>query len=239
MRIAQSLLDDISSGRYKIGNMLPTEEALCREFSVSRYTVREALRQLREMGVVVRSQGVGTRVRALSATAQYVQSLASLADLTQYAKGTRLQVTSTRDVLAEGSLCELLRCDPGQRWLEVNALRFASDDRVPIAMTSIYVPATFAGLRQRIGSVHQPVYKLIEQQYGETIAEVEQELGAISINAAAARAFKIKPGAAGLLIVRRYYGESGSLLEVAVNTHPPVDYYRYTMRLRLDRKRSK
>ena len=41
---AQSLFEDIGSGRYAVGGLLPTEADLCRQFAVSRHTVREAYR---------------------------------------------------------------------------------------------------------------------------------------------------------------------------------------------------
>lgn len=234
--VAQSLLDDIRSGRYRVGALLPGEVDLCQQYAVSRYTVREALRRLQEMGVITRSHGVGTRVLARSASARYVQSFASLIDLAQYAQKTRLEVRSKREVIAQGELCELLRCDPGQRWLEVDALRYAADTPTPIAATRIYIAAAFAGVQDRIGSVQQPVYRLIEKKYRETVVEVEQEIGAIALERDDAKGLAAKVGTPGLRIVRRYLGSGGQLLEVAISIHAAVPQYRYTTRLRLDRQ---
>src|ERR1700757_3105473 len=45
------------------GAALPTEQALCDEFGVSRITVRRALADLAEQGYIERRQGVGSFVR--------------------------------------------------------------------------------------------------------------------------------------------------------------------------------
>src|SRR5258707_9689376 len=45
LQILNSLKDEIVKGVYPVGSQLPTEEELCDRFSVSRYTVREALRR--------------------------------------------------------------------------------------------------------------------------------------------------------------------------------------------------
>ncbi len=66
--LAQDLIQDIDTGRYPVGSLLPTELELCEQFGVSRHTVREAVRRLREMGLVTRHQGIGTRVKAKAAT---------------------------------------------------------------------------------------------------------------------------------------------------------------------------
>lgn len=50
----------ITSGALKIGDLLPSETELCREFDISRNTVRQAIGALEEEGFVVRKRGKGT-----------------------------------------------------------------------------------------------------------------------------------------------------------------------------------
>jgi GntR family transcriptional regulator len=45
------LTKQIASGRYRLGDVLPTQEAVCRQFSISRITVRRAPNDLVEDGV--------------------------------------------------------------------------------------------------------------------------------------------------------------------------------------------
>ena len=42
-QVAQALIEDIQAGRYPVGTLLPTEQELCRQFDISRHTVREAM----------------------------------------------------------------------------------------------------------------------------------------------------------------------------------------------------
>ena len=62
LQVVRALKDEIVSGVHPVGSQLPTEEELCERFSVSRYTVREALRRLREDNLVSSRQGAGTIV---------------------------------------------------------------------------------------------------------------------------------------------------------------------------------
>jgi len=62
LAVAERLSQAITQGEYGVGSLLPTESELCDKFGVSRHTVREALRKLRDLGLVTRHQGVGTRV---------------------------------------------------------------------------------------------------------------------------------------------------------------------------------
>ena len=54
----------IIEGEFPPRSKLPNEEALCERFSVSRITLREAVRGLIEDGYVIRRQGAGTFVTA-------------------------------------------------------------------------------------------------------------------------------------------------------------------------------
>ena len=63
-QLAQTLISEIQSGRYPVGDLMPTEMELCAQFGASRFTVREAMKQLVQMGLVARHAGVGSRVQA-------------------------------------------------------------------------------------------------------------------------------------------------------------------------------
>lgn len=61
--ISTRLREAILGGRYVEGERLPAERELSEHFGSSRSTVREALRRLEEMGLVVRRIGSGTFVK--------------------------------------------------------------------------------------------------------------------------------------------------------------------------------
>ena len=61
-QISQTLHSDISSGGYQPGEKLPTEEMLSRRFGVNRHTVRRAISDLVDQGLVRVEQGRGTFV---------------------------------------------------------------------------------------------------------------------------------------------------------------------------------
>ncbi|API91788.1 MULTISPECIES: GntR family transcriptional regulator [Virgibacillus] len=60
--IKEELLNQIKAKKYKPGDKIPTELELCKDFNVSRTTVRTALNQLTLEGYLERHQGRGTFV---------------------------------------------------------------------------------------------------------------------------------------------------------------------------------
>lgn len=59
-QIVHALRDEIAAGTYRAGDKLPTETELMEAFGVSRITVRSAIKELEEAGMVVRARGKGT-----------------------------------------------------------------------------------------------------------------------------------------------------------------------------------
>src|SRR6202035_5690490 len=92
LQVGRALKDEIVSGVYPIGSQLPTEEELCERFSVSRYTVREALRRLREDNLVSSRQGAGTTVDPPRPSESYVHEVMSINDLVAFATGVRFAI---------------------------------------------------------------------------------------------------------------------------------------------------
>lgn len=62
--IADTLIGDIAEGRYRAGDKLPTEAELSQRFGVNRHTVRRALAEMAESGLVHARRGAGVFVSA-------------------------------------------------------------------------------------------------------------------------------------------------------------------------------
>jgi len=62
--IADALIEDILSGHYRVGERLPSERDLAARFAANRGAVREAMKQLEQMGLASIQPG-GARVNAI------------------------------------------------------------------------------------------------------------------------------------------------------------------------------
>ena len=86
------LKEQIASGRYRLGELLPTQEALCRQFSISRITVRRALNDLVEDGFVRNRQGVGAFVAADIGRARQGPDFSFIGDMRRTLKETTMKI---------------------------------------------------------------------------------------------------------------------------------------------------
>lgn len=93
-RIKDYLLSEIASGRWKEGDLVPSEQALVRQFGVSRMTVNRAVRELTAEQVLTRRQGSGTYVapRKYQATLVEIRSIADEVRARGHRHGSRLRL---------------------------------------------------------------------------------------------------------------------------------------------------
>ncbi|MFI4985870.1 MAG: GntR family transcriptional regulator [Alphaproteobacteria bacterium] len=233
VRVSHALSEAIAANRFPVGTLLPTEEELSREFSVSRHTVRAAIRELRAGGLLSARRGIGTRVEARQKQARYAQLHQSISEILQYARETRLEVIRADQIVTESHLANRLGCRTGKLWHHIEAIRRPEEEGPPICFTDIYLDKRFSGIVKDIGVQRTAVYALIEQKYGETIVEVQQDIEATLIPAARARHLEAAADAPALLITRRYFGTGSRLIEVSLSLHP-ADRFVYSARLKRD-----
>ncbi len=229
--VAERLSAAIEDGTYPVGSMLPTEAVLCARFGVSRQTIREAARLLLQLGLVSRHQGVGTRVERAKIAEQYVARLESLPDIWQYVKETRRKVLRVTDVAASRAGVSLPG-DPSQRWRMLEGLRFAGDEKRPIAWTRIYIHPAYAAVTDAKERDAVPIYSLVERRFQIKTRRVRQEISAVAISREVAELLRVPAGTPGLSVERQYLSDNDEIFEVTVSVHP-ADRYRYTMQLDL------
>jgi len=81
--VFDTLLGEITSGRFKPGDRVPTEAELAKTFSASRTTIARAMRELKGRGLLNRQRGGGTRIakqggKRIALFAPFAQSAAQL-----------------------------------------------------------------------------------------------------------------------------------------------------------------
>jgi GntR family transcriptional regulator len=231
--IARDLTEGIQSGRFPVGSLLPTELELRDRYGTSRHTVRAALHELEQLGLVSRRKNVGTRVESNEPTKAFRPSLASVDDLVQFGTANIRAVQSIEETIVEGALAKELGCVNGTRWLRISSLRLRDNvNSTPIGWTDVYLDTAYAEIADTIrASPETLISSLIESRYGRRIAEIQQEIKATAASQTMARKLCVDVGTPMLKIVRRYLDMAGQIFEASITFHP-AERFSVSMRLR-------
>lgn len=233
--VANQLIERISNGMYPVGSLLPTETDLTELFQVSRHTIREAVRHLQTMGLVVRRQGHGTIVKSNQSQRQFKLAIRTFSDIENHGYFTHLVVARSEMVTADDALARDLGGDVGQKYLHVMSRRVPIDDTIPLptAWNETYIIEAYAGIRNEMGSHKGPIYGLIERTYNEKISVIEQDVSAVELDATVAKVLGQRVRSPGLRVKRTYLGRNNKPVMIGFNTYPP-EPFTFNMRLEHD-----
>jgi GntR family transcriptional regulator len=223
-RVAQTLIEEISSGKFAVGSLIATEAELCSRFGVSRNTARSALAILSDMGLVTRHAGIGTVVRSLTAEARYVQEAESVSALFPNMEATEQRTLSERLVRADTALSKVLDCRRGDQWKLVESLRSIRKHQLPVAYSLLYLPMPLAHLSKHFERLSAPAYTVIDRKSKSRVAKMYQETSACAVPDVAAQRLGVEEGSPGMQIVRRYFSQDTTTLLVSTTVYPAGRY---------------
>jgi DNA-binding GntR family transcriptional regulator len=238
--MAERLAAAIAAGEYAVGSKLPTEGELCEQFNASRFTVREAVKQLQALGLVVTRRGTGTEIVARKPTSggRFSYSFDSIPNFLHSARSTRLVNITAEDVVADAEIAGAMNCKLREPLLRLRSTRVMLTQKGrngrPLALTEVHLLGAYGGIRANLVNMDTTISELIEHRYGVSPASIEQTMEPRALSAAEARALGVPSGSLGMRIVRRYFDAKGRIFEHAVSVQGG-DESRLTMMIRTNR----
>jgi GntR family transcriptional regulator len=196
------LFDDISR-RLDAGAFVarfPGEHQLVAEYGVSRHTVREALRRLRDAGVIESSRGRGTRVHV----PQIEQPVGALYSLFRAVESRGLEQRSevrALEVRTEPRAAHQLQLPPETEFLYLERLRFADEE--PLALDHTWLPRELAEPLLEADFTHAALYDELDRRVGIKLTGGREHIQAAVPTPALRRMLRIARTVAVFAIERR------------------------------------
>jgi GntR family transcriptional regulator len=198
LRVYRVLSQALAEGRFSVGEAMPSEPRLMREYGVSRSTVRRALERLEAEGRIERRRGSGTFARG-QARGQ-TRGTGTAKDLSPVLEGTGSPSEAvTRRTVAFQHLPTppfLLRAEPGfgANVLLIRQIRFF--ERAPVVLETAYLPEEIgAGLTRRALEADGGAILGLLAALGHPSASLVREFGALEADPLAAGSLGLDVGA--------------------------------------------
>lgn len=206
-QVARHIELQISGGELRPGARLANEISLAESLGLSRPTMRRAIQQLVDKGLLVRKRGVGTQVVHGRITRPI--ELTSLHD--DLARG---HVEPTTEVLtyeivpADEDVASALGVPPGSAVLHTRRLRSASGE--PLAVMDNHLPADLAPPARDLGD--RGLYQLLRER-GIRMRVARQRISARSGTPEECRLLAERRNAPLLAMERSTHDDSGRVVE--------------------------
>jgi GntR family transcriptional regulator len=216
-QLKELLRREILAGRWS-GESFPTELELCRQFCLSRSTVRQALEPLVQEGLLRRKPGKGT----VAAQPKIERNLSRYHSFTQdmeaQGRSVTVRVLEVETVPAQPGLARALALDPEAPVLHVTRVRLV--DQEPLVLETRLLPLQrFPG----IADVHLAQPRFLQtalDHCGVRVATEERYFEPGLAGPFEARVLGVRPGSPVLVMERLYRDGSGT----------PVTMSRWTVR---------
>lgn len=222
-QISELLVRDIAAGRLIDGERLPPEREMAAGLGIAVGTLRQALRNLADKGMLRRVQGSGNYVQARS-DAPSVYALFRL-ELVGGGGLPRAQVLTVDRLVKPAHLPPFGTCAEAHR---IRRLRFLSG--IPAAVEEIWLDGGYAPVIEA-GDLSESLYLFYRGRLGLWIAGAEDAVGQGALPDWAPPAFPHAPGTPLPEVTRISRAQDGTRAEVSCTWFDPVRV-RYVARLK-------
>jgi GntR family transcriptional regulator len=210
-QIMNQLREKIAGGEYTVDSALPPERELVETYQVSRMTIRQAISELVNEGILVRRKGIGTFVAPLKIE-QALSSLTSFTeDMAQRGMKAGSRVVSFKEMTADSTTRKTLGLSAEEKVFECVRLRLADEE--PMALETTALLASICPGLQREDLENQSLYKVLAERWGIELDYATQSLEPILASPHEAALLHVAPGSPLLLMHRVTYNENGRAFE--------------------------
>lgn len=227
MQLKASLKGHIEN-HMKPGDTIPIESEIEKQYGVSRMTVRRAVDELVDEGIVIKQQGRGTFVQQPKITQDVGRIFSWTEEMRNKGKTTETKDLEIKKVMPSRKLTISLRLDKDEQVVCVKRIRFTEGEPLAIMMNYLrlkYVPDLLGD-----GLQSESLYEDLERIYHITLVEADEIISAREATDLEALALQIPSGSAVLHIMRTSYLANGTPIEV-VDMTARADRFQYFTKL--------
>lgn len=227
-QIEEWLRSQIEQGILKPGDLLPTEKALGEQLGVSRITIRQALKNLTDAGLVERRRAKGTFVAYPRTVVPFVRN--QLRGLTEELSRDGLLVRSkvlTQEVVpAAGEAMHAMQVPANTPLFLIRRLR--SVQNIPIVIETSYHPhARFPELLE-MDLNNRSIYEILESKYQARPVQATDSFFAEIASKEVAQLLEIETGAPIMNFKRIARDRQGEIMEFTFSIYR-ADYYQFVI----------
>jgi GntR family transcriptional regulator len=230
VQIRDSLRRQILEGSYVVHQRLPSENQLMQAYSVSRITIRQALRDLHSEGLVFSAQGKGTYVSKPKAV-QNVQRLEGFGEA-MAAQGyeATARLLSIQERKPPKPVAAALHLAPGEDVTEIKRVRYLN--RAAVCVENSYFPLDI-GRRLFTQDLSGDIFPMFENLFGIALGRADIGIDATLADEETQHFLDLQAGEAILRVERLTHDRSGRPIDFEYLCYRG-DAFKY--QFRVDRK---
>ena len=219
LQISAWLKELIQTGRYKVGEKLPSEVELSKMCGVNRNTLRQAISELTAIGILRKEKGTGTFVGSATAfelrhKLERISSFRDMLGKSTIQANTKIIKKAVED--ADDLVAETLFLGSSKKVIVVGRIR--AGNGTPYIYEESYLPAViFSGMLDF--DLTGSMYEIISEQYNIVLARCKQTISAVNIDRKISKILQIPPNSAVIFSESVTFDEKSMPVELLYSYH--------------------
>ncbi len=202
-RIQEYIAELILSGKLKPESKIQSEREFSEDLGVSRMTVRKALTELVNEGLLERKHGSGTYVSKPKITYESMELVNYVQAMQKRNIATATQLLEFSEMVASRRLSEILEIEIGAPIYHVVLLRFAN--RVPVILERGFFPLLYYPKMEEWDLEKTSIIDLITSLYSIKLGKISQSVEAVAATDQLAQQLRIEEGDPLLMLSRTIF----------------------------------
>jgi GntR family transcriptional regulator len=202
-RIQEYIAELILSGKLAPETKIQSEREFSEDLGVSRMTVRRALTELVNEGLLERKHGSGTYVSKPKVTYESAELVNTIEAMQQRNIATASQLLEFSEIAASRRLADLLNIEIGNPIYRVDILRFAN--RVPVILERVFFPYRRFPNLDEWDLEKSSIYDLLTSVYQVKLGRISQTVEAVAAADTVAQQLRIEENSPLLMLSRIIY----------------------------------
>lgn len=223
-RIQEYISELVLTGKLKPEAKIQSEREFSDELGVSRMTVRKALTELVNEGLLERRHGSGTYVAKPKVTYESREMVNYTQAMLARNISTSSQLIEFDEIVASRRLAETLHIEIGDPIYRVFVLRLAN--RVPVVLERVFFPRVHFPDLQEWDLEKSSLYDLLISVYKTIPKRISQTVEAVSATDVVARQLRVEDGSPLLMLTRVIYSQDAENPVVFAQDFLRSDYAR-------------
>jgi GntR family transcriptional regulator len=206
-RIQEHIAELILSGKLAPDTKIQSERDFSEDLGVSRMTVRRAITELVNEGLLERKHGSGTYVAKPKVTYEAWELVNYVQAIQQRNIAVASQLLEFDELVASRRLAESLQVEIGNPIYRIAVLRFAN--RVPVILERVFVPCARCPNLEEWDLEKSSIYDLLTDVYHLKPGRISQTVEAVVATDTVAGQLRVEEGFPLLMLSRIVYEKKG------------------------------
>jgi GntR family transcriptional regulator len=212
VQVADHLREEIRTGRWTPGELIPSEAGLCEAFGVSRTAIRQALAELVGEGLLHKEKGRGTFVSRPHVSLAVQETRGFYDEMAELGRPVETRILAQDTDVIPPALAPELGVAMGSQVVRVQRTRAVADENLIFVTTYLPLPRFAAIVNLDLSSVS--LYAVLAEHFGVEARTGRRLIEAVKAADPVARHLQVPKGSPLLRVTAVNVDRSGDPFEV-------------------------